>query len=107
MELIDDIEQLKIIVAQEKLCLLYVQAPDCGLCSIMLGKIDAVSSRFTQVRAVRVEIQVVPRVAAEFLVATAPTVLVFAQGREIYRAGNFINVAELENVLSKWCGNLT
>lgn len=102
MDLINDINRLKEFVAGSKLCLLYIQAPDCGLCSIMLDKIEAVAQRFDKVRSARVELHVVPEVAGEFLVATAPTVLVFAHGREVYRAGTFIDTMELERVLSKW-----
>lgn len=102
MDLINNINKLKTIVAAGKLCLLYIQAPDCGLCSIMLDKIEAVAQRFDKVRSARVELHVVPEVAGEFLVATAPTVLVFAHGREVYRAGTFIDTMELERVLLKW-----
>ena len=69
MELIDDINRLKAFVEENKFCLLYIQAPDCGLCSIMLDKIEAVAHRFDNLRSARVELLVVPEVAGEFLVA--------------------------------------
>lgn len=107
MDLINDINRLKEFVADNKFCLLYIQAPDCGLCSIMLDKIDAVVQRFDELSAARVELLAVLEVAGEFLVATAPTVLVFANGKEIYRAGTFIDTLELERILAKWSDNLT
>ena len=107
MELIYDINRLKAFVEDNKLCLLYIQAPDCGLCSIMLDKIDAVVQHFDNLRSARVELLVVPEVAGEFLVATAPTVLIFAHGKEVYRAGTFIDTMELERVLEKWNENIT
>ena len=102
MDLINDINRLKEFVAGSKLCLLYIQAPDCGLCSIMLDKIEALVKRYDCLCSACAELLVVPEVAGEFLVATAPTVLLFAQGKEIYRAGTFIDTMELERVLSKW-----
>ena len=107
MELINDINRLKAFVEENKLCLLYIQAPDCGLCSIMLDKIEVVAQRFDNLHSARVELHVVPEVAGEFLVATAPTVLVFAHGKEVYRAGTFIDTMELEQVLAKWNENIT
>ena len=107
MELINEINRLKEIVDNNELSLIYIQAPDCGLCSIMLDKIDAVSRRFDKLTTARVELHVVPRVASEFMVATAPTVLLFANGKEVYRAGTFINIQELEQVLTKWYENIT
>ena len=107
MELFNDIKSLKEIVDSETFCLLYIQTPDCGLCSIMLDKIDAVAQHYDNLRSARVELLVVPEVAGEFLVATAPTVLVFSHGKEVYRAGTFIDTLELEQVLEKWNENLT
>ena len=106
MELIDDINILNAFVEENKFCLLYIQAPDCGLCSIMLDKIEAVSQRFNNLHSARVELLVVPEVAGEFLVATAPTVLLFAHGKEVYRAGTFIDTMQLERVLTKWSENI-
>ena len=102
MELINDICRLKAFVAGNKLSLLYIQAPDCGLCSVMLGKVEQATQRFSELCAARVELHVVPQVTGEFLVATAPTVLLFVNGKEVYRAGTFINVRELECEIEKW-----
>lgn len=102
MELVNDLNHIKHVVAESELSLLYVQAPDCGLCAVMLSKIEQVTSRFPLARSIRAEIQVLPELAGEFLVATAPTVLVFAHGREIFRSGTFIDVSALERVLSQW-----
>jgi thioredoxin-like negative regulator of GroEL len=106
MELINDINTLKELVDNNELCLLYVQAPDCGLCSIMLDKIDTITQQFDNLTTARVELHVVPEVTGTFLVATAPTVLLFAHGKEVFRAGTFIDIIDLERVLAKWYNNL-
>lgn len=106
MELINDIKMLKAFIENNEFCLIYIQAPDCGLCSIMLEKIENVVNLYANLHAVRAEIHVVPEIAGAFLVATAPTVLVFLNGKEIYRAGNFIDTVELEHLLTKWSNNL-
>lgn len=106
MELINDINRLKEFVADNKFCLLYIQTPDCGLCSIMLNKIEAEAQLFDKLCSARVELLVVPEVTGEFLVATAPTVLVFVEGKEVYRAGTFIDTKELAQVIEKWNENL-
>lgn len=106
MELINDINQLKQEVKTNQICLLYIQAPDCGLCSIMLNKIETVAGTFANVRSMRAEIHVVLEIAGSFLVASAPTVLLFVNGKEIYRAGNFIDTVELSQTLKKYSENL-
>ena len=89
MELINDIKMLKAFVENNEFCLLYIQAPDCGLCSIMLEKIENVVNLYANLHAVRAEIHVVPEIAGAFLVATAPTVLVFLNGKEKFLLNRF------------------
>lgn len=106
MELINDINRLKSFVKDSKLCLLFIQAPDCGLCSTMLNKVEVMAKHFDNLRTARVELLVVPEVAGVFLVATAHTVLVFVNGKEVYRAGTFIDTMKLEQFLTKWNKNI-
>ena len=87
MELINDIKHLKVVVSESDYR-------------------EQVAERYPQARSLRAEIQVVPELAGEYLVATAPTVLIFSKGREIYRVGNFIDTVDLERFLSKWCENV-
>jgi len=107
MQLINNLKCIKHIIENHHFCLLYIQAPDCGLCSVMLSKIEQVSQQYKHLQAVRVELHEVPELASAFLVATAPTVLVFVNSKEVYRAGTFIDVLELERILSRWSDNLT
>ena len=102
MELINDIDELKRVLANSALNLLYIQAPDCGLCSIMLDKVGDVAMKYPHMHAIRTELLKVPQVAGSFLVATAPTVLLFHHGKEVFRAGNFIDTSQLEHIISKF-----
>ncbi len=102
MELINDLEQIKSEIDNNEFAMLYIQAPDCGLCSVMLEKIEALTDFYRQLRTMRAEIHVVPQIASAFMVATAPTLLLFCKGREVYRAGTFIDTLEVENQLNKW-----
>ena len=73
----------------------------------MLDKVEAVAHSIDKLCSARVELLVVPEVTGEFSVATAPTVLIFVEGKEVYRAGTFIDTLELERILTKWSDNLT
>ena len=106
MKLINDINRLKEIVHSAPFCLLYIQAPDCGLCSVMLKKVEQVTHNHEMLRSAHAELQVVPEIAGTFLVATAPTVLVFVRGKEVFRSGTFIDTLKLEQVLTMWEDNL-
>ena len=106
MELINDINRLKEMAYSKPFFLLYIQAPDCGLCSVMLNKVEQVTHNHEMLRSAHVELLVVPEIAGTFLVATAPTVLVFVRGKEVFRSGTFIDTLKLEQVLTMWEDNL-
>lgn len=40
---IKDIEQA---IADNRLCLFYIKAPDCGVCNVMLNKVEKVADVF-------------------------------------------------------------
>ena len=86
MELINDINRLKSFVKD--------------------NKVEVMAKHFDNLRTARVELLVVPEVAGVFLVATAPTVLVFVNGKEVYRAGTFIDTMKLEQFMTKWNENI-
>ncbi|MFS0578868.1 hypothetical protein [Brevibacillus sp. 179-C9.3 HS] len=44
-------------------------------------------------------IEKAPFISGEFLVFTAPTILLFADGKEVFRQARFISFDELERVL--------
>jgi hypothetical protein len=41
-------------------------------------------------------------IAGRFLVYSGPTVLLLMEGKEIYRASQFINLEELEQTINKY-----
>ncbi|MFS0554920.1 hypothetical protein [Brevibacillus sp. 179-C 1.1 NHS] len=52
-----------------------------------------------QVKSMVTSIEKAPFISGEFLVFTAPTILLFADGKEVFRQARFISFDELERVL--------
>ena len=90
---IKDIEQ---IIADNRLCLFYIKAPDCGVCNVMLGKVERMADQIPSLGSFYTDITEEPMIAGRFLVYSGPTVLLFIDGKEVYRGSQFINLEELE-----------
>ena len=90
---ISDIEQA---LADNRLCLFFIKAPDCGVCKVMLEKVGRLTERFPSVFSFYTDIREEPLIAGRFLVFSGPTVLLLLDGREFYRGSGFINLEELE-----------
>jgi len=94
---ISDIEQA---LADNRLCLFFIKAPDCGVCNVMLEKVGRLAERFPSVFSFYTDIREEPLIAGRFLVFSGPTVLLLLDGKEFYRGSGFINLEELEKKMA-------
>ena len=83
-------------MADNRLCLFYIKAPDCGVCNIMLGKVERLAGQFPSLTSFYTDITEEPLIAGQFLVYSGPTVLLLMDGKEVYRRSQFIDIEELE-----------
>ena len=100
---IQDIEQT---VAENRLCLFYIKAPDCGVCNVMLDKVGQVTDRFPSLCSFYTDIIEEPLIASRFLVYSGPTVLLLMEGKEVYRGSQFIDLEELRYNINRYSEQL-
>ena len=62
---IKDIEKA---IADNRLCLFYIKAPDCGVCNVMLDKVERLADSITAVYSFYTDITEEPLIAGQFLV---------------------------------------
>ena len=96
---IKDIEQT---LKDYRLCLFYIKAPDCGVCNVMLDKVERLADSYSSICSFYTDIREEPLIAGRFLVYSGPTVLLLTEGKEIYRASQFINLEELEQMINRY-----
>ncbi len=96
---IADIEQ---IIAEYRLCLFFIKAPDCGVCNVMLDKVGEVAEAFPSLCSFYTDILEEPLIAGRFLVYSGPTVLLLMEGKEVYRGVQFINLEELKQTINRY-----
>lgn len=89
---ITDIEHT---IANNTLCLFYIKAPDCGVCNVMLDKVEKLADQYPQLASFYTDIMEEPLIAGRFLVYSGPTVLLLMEGKEVYRGVQFIDLEEL------------
>ena len=88
-----DIEQT---IADNRLCLFYIKAPDCGVCNVMLDKVVRLADQFPSLTSFYTDITEEPLIAGQFLVYSGPTVLLLLDGKEVYRGAQFIDLEEFD-----------
>ena len=99
MEHLTSIQDIEQTLADNHLCLFYIKAPDCGVCNVMLDKVQRLADCYPSLCSFYTDIREEPLIAGRFLVYSGPTVLLLMKGKEIYRASQFINLEELEQMI--------
>ena len=99
MEHLTNIQDIEQTLTDNRLCLFYIKAPDCGVCNVMLDKVEHLVGSYPSLYSFYTDIREEPLIAGRFLVYSGPTVLLSLDGREIYRASQFINLEELEQMI--------
>ena len=66
----------------------------------MLDKVERLADSYTSLCSFYTDIREEPLIAGRFLVYSGPTVLLLLEGREIYRASQFINLEELKQTIN-------
>ena len=96
---IQDIEQT---ISDNRLCLFYIKAPDCGVCNVMLDKVEPLADSFPSLCSFYTDIIEEPLIASRFLVYSGPTMLLLMDGKEVYRGSQFIDLEELRYNINRY-----
>ena len=102
MEHLTSIQDIEQTLKDNRLCLFYIKAPDCGVCNVMLDKVQRLADNHPSLCSFYTDIREEPLIAGRFLVYSGPTVLLLTDGKEIYRASQFIYLEELEQTIIKY-----
>lgn len=97
-----NIKDVEKAIADHPLCLFYIKAPDCGVCNVMLDKVERLEESITTVYSFFTDITEEPLIAGQFLVYSGPTVLLLMDGKEVYRASQFIDLEELKYNINRY-----
>ena len=102
MEHLTSIKDIEQTIKDNRLCLFFIKAPDCGVCNVMLDKVEKIADVFPSLCSLYTDIIEEPLIASHFLVYSGPTVLLLMDGKEVYRASQFIDLEELKYTINRY-----
>ncbi|MED5018053.1 thioredoxin family protein [Paenibacillus chibensis] len=101
-EHITSLEQVKNSIKEHTLLLLLIKTDYCGVCDSVMAKLDDLLPIYPQVQGMYIRMEEAPDLSGEFLVFTAPTLLLFMEGKEVFRQSRFILMGDVEKQLQGW-----
>ncbi|GAA0133236.1 hypothetical protein YSY43_00760 [Paenibacillus sp. YSY-4.3] len=106
MQRLYQLSEIKLTIQEHPLVLLLIKTSQCGVCESIQVKVTDLLESYANVRGIYVFMGDAPDTAAEYLALSAPTLLLFFQGKEVYREARFVRMDELEQVLQRYEGAL-
>ena len=87
---------------EEPALLAYFSTEACNVCKVLKPKVaDLLQQEFPKIKSVYIKSDKLPEVAAQNQVFTAPTILVYFDGREYIRKSRNIGIGELQHEIER------
>ncbi|WP_211748775.1 thioredoxin family protein [Paenibacillus sp. Marseille-Q4541] len=106
MERMMSLNEMEQVIEKNQLVLSIIKMRNCGVCESVSAKVSTMLESKISVKGIYVYTEDVPEVASRYLAFSAPTVLLFYGGKEVYRAARFVRCDELDHVLSQYEENI-
>ncbi|MBW3112940.1 thioredoxin family protein [Bacillus sp. MCCB 382] len=101
MEDIHSLEAIKKVLESEKLVLLYISRPNCSVCHALLPQVERLLEDFKSVVSIHADAEEIPEIAGEFSIFTVPVLIMFVEGKEMFRKARFVPIDELQSQMSR------
>lgn len=102
METIQSIQGFTKVLDKNDAVLAYFSTEICSVCKVLKPKVaEMIAESFPKMKMVFVESDKLPELAAQNRVFTAPTVIVFFDGRETIRKSRAFGVDELKSEIQR------
>ncbi|MCY6485822.1 thioredoxin family protein [Clostridium aestuarii] len=102
MKQLNTVEGIRNFIKDNKLSLIYFSSNDCGVCSVLLPKVEEMLKDYPKIMCAHIKIDEVMEVAGEYSIFTVPTILFFIEKKEIIRKGRFISIVELKENIKRY-----
>ena len=89
------------IIKDEEIVILYVKSRNCNVCTELLLKVQEVAES-EKIKVIDIYIEDNREVGSKYHVFTAPTIIMFAMEKEVYREGRFLRPSKLEDRIRKY-----
>lgn len=97
-----NIDEMKCLVSDNKITLLYISSERCEVCKVILPRLVEMLESYPLVAVMRADIEELPLLSGEYSVFTIPCVLVFVEGKEVFREARYISLEQLNEQVDRY-----
>lgn len=101
MKIAKTLQEIETTITENNLSLLYISRESCSVCHALLPQIQELLLQFPRIFPLAVSADEVPEIAGKYSVFTVPVLIVFYDGKEMFRKARFIPIEQLKDDLLK------
>ena len=102
MQTVQSLEALNRLARENDMLLIYCSGGNCGVCRVLLPKLERMLEKFPRVAAVKMDVDTNPEMAANFQIFSIPAVLLLVQGKETVREAGILSLTTLEQRIARY-----
>lgn len=102
MQVIKSKIDLENAIIENNMVLLYFSSRGCGVCTAVKPKIEVLLKKYPNIKAFEIQSDESLEVSAGYSIFTAPSIILFIDGKEVIRELRFISILELDRKISRY-----
>jgi thioredoxin 1 len=96
------LEDLEKRINEEKALLIYFYTDACAPCFSLRPKVEKLlNNGYPEMKSIMIDSEANPLVTAHFMVFSAPTLLIYFEGREHARFSKFVSIEQLSETIDR------
>lgn len=95
-------EDIKNIIKDNEMVIVYFSNKVCGACDVIRNKVQSILEFYSKVKLIDIDGEEKIEIAALNNVFSFPLLILYVDGKEVIRVGRNINLLELENTIKRY-----
>ena len=95
-------EEIKALISENKMAVVYFTGMDCGACEVIKFKVENILKNMPEIKSGEISGEENTSIAAEYGVFSLPIFLLYIEGKESLRIGRNVDLRELESQIQRY-----
>lgn len=102
MKKLNNNEEIKKLIEESSMAIVYFTGMDCGACEAIKYKVEMILKKYPEIKSAEISGEENPGAAAAYGVFSLPVCLAYTMGKEALRIGRNVDLLEFEKDIDRY-----
>ncbi|MFL0266790.1 thioredoxin family protein [Candidatus Clostridium radicumherbarum] len=102
MNMVNSLEEVKGLIENNQMMLLYFSSSSCSVCSAVKPKIKDILKDYPKIKSAQIDVEKSLDISAAYNIFTIPAILIYIEGKEIIREARNISIQDLSSKIERY-----